>query len=76
MAEYRRFGHHANTSWVRPSPPPMENDPLYRMPVLRPSRFETVRRWFTHSTRSAALRGGRRPEGPPGAVADTIAEPW
>ena len=34
MAEYERYGHHPNTSWVRPSPPPLENDPLYRMPVI------------------------------------------
>lgn len=35
MAEYRRYGHIANTSWVRPSPPaPGENDPMYRLPTL------------------------------------------
>ena len=35
MAEYRRYGHIANTSWVRPSPPaPGENDPMYRLPRL------------------------------------------
>jgi len=35
MDEYRRLGHVRNTSWVRPSPPPTENDPLYRLPVLK-----------------------------------------
>ena len=35
MEEYRRFGHVPNTSWVRPSPPPTENDPMYRLPKLR-----------------------------------------
>jgi DNA repair photolyase len=34
MDDYRRYGHFPNTSWVRPSPPPMENDPMYRLPVL------------------------------------------
>jgi DNA repair photolyase len=34
LAEYHRYGHVPNTSWVRPSPPPLENDPLYRMPTL------------------------------------------
>jgi DNA repair photolyase len=34
MDEYRRLGHVRNTSWVKPSPPPTENDPLYRLPVL------------------------------------------
>jgi DNA repair photolyase len=34
MDEYRRYGHVANTSWVRPSPPPEENDPMFRLPVL------------------------------------------
>jgi DNA repair photolyase len=35
MEDYRRYGHIANTSWVRPSPPaPGENDPMYRLPVL------------------------------------------
>lgn len=32
--EYQRFGHHRNTSWIRPSPPPQENHPMYRLPVL------------------------------------------
>ena len=36
LAEYRRWGHIPNTSWVRPSPPPTENDPMYRLPVLDP----------------------------------------
>lgn len=34
LADYGRHGHIRNTSWVRPSPPPVENDPLYRLPVL------------------------------------------
>lgn len=34
MDEYRRLGHVQNTSWVKPSPPPTENDPMYRLPVL------------------------------------------
>ena len=34
LAEYRRHGHVANTSWVRPSPPPTENHPLDRLPGL------------------------------------------
>ncbi len=33
MAEYARYGHVPNTSWVKPSPPPTENDPMYRLPV-------------------------------------------
>jgi len=36
MAEYARYGHVANTSWVKPSPPPTENDPMFRLPVLPP----------------------------------------
>jgi DNA repair photolyase len=36
LEEYRRFGHYPNTSWIRPSPPPDENYPMYRMPVLDP----------------------------------------
>ncbi|MDX2168391.1 MAG: radical SAM protein [Deltaproteobacteria bacterium] len=36
LADYRRYGHVANTSWVKPTPPPIENDPLYRLPVLPP----------------------------------------
>ncbi|MGH7790259.1 MAG: radical SAM protein, partial [Candidatus Binatia bacterium] len=40
MADYQRYGHAPNTSWVRPSPPPLENDPLYRLPTLDPpARF-------------------------------------
>jgi DNA repair photolyase len=34
MEEYARFGHHRNTSWVRPSLPPEENNPLFRLPLL------------------------------------------
>jgi DNA repair photolyase len=48
MADYRRYGHFANTSWVRPSPPPLENDPLYRLPVLQPETPPappSVQRW-------------------------------
>jgi DNA repair photolyase len=33
-AEYERFGHVPNTSWVRPSAPPQENHPLYRLPTI------------------------------------------
>lgn len=36
MAEYRRYGHVPNTSWVKPSPPPTENDPMFRLPVREP----------------------------------------
>jgi Radical SAM superfamily len=35
MAEYARYGHIPNTSWVKPSPPPTENDPMFRLPVRR-----------------------------------------
>jgi len=31
---YRAFGHVPNTSWVRPSPPPQENLPVFRLPQL------------------------------------------
>ncbi len=34
LTQYRRWGHLPHTSWVRPSPPPAENNPLYRLPVL------------------------------------------
>jgi DNA repair photolyase len=34
LAEYRRFGHLAHTSWIRPSLPPDENHPLSRLPQL------------------------------------------
>jgi hypothetical protein len=34
LAEYDRFGHIENTSWIRPKPPPDENHPLYRLPRL------------------------------------------
>jgi len=33
LAEYERWGHVPNTSWVKPSPPPTENDPMYRLPL-------------------------------------------
>jgi DNA repair photolyase len=36
LADYQRFGHVPNTSWVKPTPPPIENDPLYRLPLLPP----------------------------------------
>jgi DNA repair photolyase len=43
MAAYRRYGHIANTSWVRPAPPqPNENDPMYRLPVLAAPRAPTA----------------------------------
>jgi hypothetical protein len=33
LDEYRRFGHHANTSWILPSlSSACENDPLHRLP--------------------------------------------
>ena len=31
---YRAFGHVPNTSWVRPSPHPQENQPLFRLPRI------------------------------------------
>jgi DNA repair photolyase len=34
MDEYARLGHHPNTSWIEPSLPPEENNPMYRLPVL------------------------------------------
>lgn len=34
LAEYRRLGHLAHTSWVRPSLPPEENHPFARLPCL------------------------------------------
>jgi DNA repair photolyase len=37
MDEYARFGHHENTSWVKPSLPPEENNPMYRLPVREPA---------------------------------------
>lgn len=40
--EYARLGHHPNTSWVRRSPPPHENDPMYRLPVLEPPEVRAV----------------------------------
>jgi DNA repair photolyase len=51
MAEYQRYGHIANTSWVRPSPPPQENNPLFRLPVLEP--LPPPSRW--HRWRRAVL---------------------
>jgi len=36
LEEYERLGHHPNTSWIRPSLPPDENQPLFRLPVLDP----------------------------------------
>jgi DNA repair photolyase len=44
LEEYQRFGHVPNTSWVRPSPPPTENDPMYRLPVLDPPARRPLRR--------------------------------
>ena len=38
LADYHRYGHVPNTSWVRPSPPPLENDPLYRHAGARARR--------------------------------------
>lgn len=35
MAEYLKYGHIPNTSWVKPTPPPQENDPMFRLPVLQ-----------------------------------------
>jgi DNA repair photolyase len=34
MDEYARFGYVRNTSWIQPSLPPEENNPLYRLPML------------------------------------------
>jgi DNA repair photolyase len=34
LAEYQAFGHLPWTSWIRPSPPPNENHPLQRLPLL------------------------------------------
>jgi DNA repair photolyase len=34
MDEYARFGCVKNTSWIQPSLPPEENNPLYRLPAL------------------------------------------
>jgi hypothetical protein len=34
LDEYQRYGHVPTTSWVRPSPPPDENHPLFRLPTL------------------------------------------
>jgi len=36
LAEYERYGRVPNTSWVKPSQPPTENDPLYRLPAGTP----------------------------------------
>ena len=37
MDEYRRLGHLSNISWIEPSLPPQENNPMYRLPVLEPA---------------------------------------
>jgi DNA repair photolyase len=37
MDEYARLGHLPNTSWIEPSLPPEENNPMYRLPVLEPA---------------------------------------
>jgi DNA repair photolyase len=43
MDEYSRYGHIENTSWIKPSLPPEENNPLYRLPALpRPAGAPTV----------------------------------
>jgi DNA repair photolyase len=43
LAEYERYGHVPNTSWVKPSPPPTENDPMYRLPVRKqPTRLRRL----------------------------------
>jgi DNA repair photolyase len=43
LEEYARLGHHRNTSWVRPSLPPNENEPLFRLPVLDAPSAQQVR---------------------------------
>lgn len=35
MNEYRMLGHHKNTSWIAPSPPPQENNPYNRLPQIQ-----------------------------------------
>jgi len=37
MDEYSRLGHIGNTSWIKPSPPPHENNPYVRLPTLNPA---------------------------------------
>lgn len=54
LEEYRRWGHVRNTSWVRPSPPPTENDPMHRLPVLD---APPVRRSLRQLLGLAAARG-------------------
>lgn len=34
LAEYERFGHAENTRWIRPTPPPEENNAMYRLPRI------------------------------------------
>ncbi len=44
LNEYRRFGHLEQTSWIRPSPPPNENHPLFRLPRLAGASGKTRQR--------------------------------
>jgi hypothetical protein len=71
LADYQCYGHHRNTSWVKPSPPPVENDPLYRLPVLprpwprglrRAQRAWGVLATHLRSPRQALSAAGRRLE--------------
>jgi DNA repair photolyase len=52
MDEYFRLGHIGNTSWIKPSPPPHENNPYDRLPTLNPSGRATqrVEAWSRHVT--------------------------
>lgn len=52
MDDYYRLGHIGNTSWIKPSPPPYENNPFDRLPTLNPSGRVTqgAEAWSRHVT--------------------------
>ena len=63
LAEYERYGHIPNTSWVKPSPPPTENDPMFRLPVREkptPLRRGLTLLARTLGAREAGWNGSRR----------------
>ena len=60
LADYHRYGHFRNTSWVRPSPPPLENDPLYRLPVLQAVSPPAAPRWPALAAANQRLRSALR----------------
>ncbi len=63
LADYHRYGPVPTTSWVRPSPPPIENDPLYRLPVLEPPPphpLGAAPRWSALAAANQRLRSALR----------------